>query len=330
MVISRTPYRISFFGGGSDYPGWYRSHGGETLATSIDKYCHISCRKLPPFFEHRIRVVYSKVEYCQSLEEIQHPAVRESLRFLNCRDGLEIHHDGDLPARSGIGTSSSFVVGLLHALHAHAGRMPSKKQLAEESIHVEQTLIGETVGSQDQIMASYGGLNHLSFHTDGTFRVQPLTLSVDRSNELHSHLLLCYTGIQRVASEIAGSFVPTLLEKEKIIRFMVSMVHEAMNIISCGNDMAEFGKLLHEAWMKKRDLSTKVTGDRIDALYDAGRSAGATGGKLLGAGGGGFMLFFAPPERHAAIMEKLSDFLWIPFHFETQGSHVIFYDPDKA
>lgn len=210
MVVSRTPFRISFFGGGTDYPNWYREHGGAVLATTIDKYCYLSCRYLPPFFEHRIRVVYSKIELCQKLEDIAHPAVREVLRFLDCRRGLEVHHDGDLPARSGMGTSSSFTVGLLHAMHALRNEFVGKNQLMRESTHVEQDLLGEAVGSQDQVLAAFGGFNHVKFHTTGDITVHPVILRPERLGELQSHLMLFYTGIRRTAADVAATFIHKL------------------------------------------------------------------------------------------------------------------------
>jgi D-glycero-alpha-D-manno-heptose-7-phosphate kinase len=209
MIVSRTPFRLSFFGGGTDYPAWFRQHGGTVLSTTINKYCYLTVRYLPPFFEHRIRVVYSKIENCQSIDEIAHPAVRETLRFLQIERGIEVHHDGDLPAGSGMGSSSAFTVGLLHALHALQGRMPSKRQLAEQSIHIEQELIREAVGSQDQISAAYGGFNQISFLADGSFTVTPITVRRDRLTELNSSLMLFYTGIRRMSSDVASTYVNT-------------------------------------------------------------------------------------------------------------------------
>ena len=215
MIICRTPFRISFFGGGTDYPGWYRSHGGAVLATTIDKYCYLTCRYLPPFFEHRLRVVYRKIETCMSVEEISHPSVRETLRFLEIDRGVELHHDGDLPARSGMGSSSAFTVGLLNALYALKGQMPSKRQLALESIHVEQDILKETVGSQDQVMAAYGGLRHVQFLQNGEISVRPLTLSHARIDEFNDHLMLFYTGIIRTASDVAKSYVEDIGAKRR-------------------------------------------------------------------------------------------------------------------
>ncbi len=237
MIISRTPYRISFFGGGTDYPAWYRKHGGEVLAATFDKYCYLTCRHLPPFFEHRIRVVWSIIESCKRVEEIQHPAVKAILDYLNIGRGVEIHHVGDLPARSGMGSSSSFVVGLLHALHALKGEMPNKHQLAMESIHVEQELMQETVGSQDQISAAYGGLNHIVFLANGEISVRPVTISQERAKELNSNLMLFYTGIKRTASALAESYVSNLNAKKRTMRIMKDLVHESLSILTGKSDI---------------------------------------------------------------------------------------------
>lgn len=328
MIISRTPYRISFFGGGTDYPTWYHQHGGAVLATSIDKYCYLTCRYLPPFFEHRIRIVYSKIESCQNIEEIVHPAVREILRLLEMNRGLEIHHDGDLPARSGMGSSSSFAVGLLHAIYALKGQMPNKQQLAKEAIHVEQNLLKETVGSQDQVLAAYGGLNHVTFMQNGEISVRPLTISQARIQELNSHLMLFYSGIKRTASDVAGSYVNALDNRRRQLRIIKDLVDESLTILNSGQDLTGFGELLHEAWQAKRSLSDKVSNSDVDDLYETARSAGALGGKLTGAGGGGFLLLFAPPEKHQEIAQKLNKLLHVPFKFEFSGSQIIFFEPE--
>ena len=326
MIISRTPFRISFFGGGTDYLAWYRKHGGAVLATTIDKYCYITCRHLPPFFEHRYCVIYSKMEYCQTIDEIAHPAVREVLRFLKFDRGLELHHDGDLPARSGMGSSSSFTVGLLHALHALNGRMASKQQLATEAIHVEQDLIKETVGSQDQASAAYGGFNHITFSPSGEISVRPMTLSLERLQELNSHLMLFYTGIKRTASNVADTYVNALDEKRRQLRIIKDLVDESIAVLNGGQDIRAFGELLHEAWQAKRSLSGQVSNSYVDQLYQEAREAGALGGKLMGAGGGGFALFFVPPERQAALRERLKTLICVPFKFEFSGSQIIFCD----
>ena len=328
MIISRTPYRISFFGGGTDYPAWYKSHGGAVLATSIDKYCYLTCRYLPPFFEHKIRVVYSKIENCHGVEDIQHPAVREILRFLGFERGVEIHHDGDLPARSGIGSSSSFCVGLLHALYALSGKMPSKTQLASESIQIEQERMRETVGSQDQVTAAHGGFNHIVFDPGGAIAVRPVTVSPQRLRALEDHLLLLFTGIHRTSSDVAQSYVARLDANKRHLRIMKDLVDEALAVLQGEGDLSAFGELLHESWQAKRTLSSEVSSSEIDDVYQAALASGAVGGKLLGAGGGGFLLLFASPDRHAALRAKFEGMIDVPFHFESGGSQIIFYDPE--
>jgi len=329
MVISRTPYRISFFGGGTDYPSWYLKHGGQVLTSSINKYCYITCRYLPPFFEHRIRVVYSKIEDCQSYEEIQHPAVRETLRFLQLERGLEIHHDGDLPARSGMGSSSSFTVGLLNALYALINVMASKQQLAMESIHIEQNMIQETVGSQDQAIAAYGGLNQIVFNPSGEITVKPVTISYDRLAKLNEHVMLFYTGIKRTASDVAKSYVEDIEDKADLLKEMNGMVDEALRVL-CGNGcLCKFGELLHEAWMLKRDLSSQVSNHELDDYYARARAQGAIGGKIMGAGGGGFLMLFVPPDAQGQVRHALKDLLNVPAQFESSGTQIIFYGPSK-
>ena len=329
MIISRTPYRISFFGGGTDYPAWYRHHNGAVLAATIDKYCYLTCRYLPPFFEHKILVVWSQIEKCQTIEEISHPAVREILRFMEINQGLAIHHDGDLPARSGMGSSSSFAVGLLHAIHALKGKMPGKEQLAKEAIYVEQELLKETVGSQDQVSAAYGGLNHISFLQNGEISVRPMTLTQDRIQELNSHLMLFYTGIKRTASDIAGSYVTDLDAKRRQLRIIKDLVEESIAILNSNQSLTGFGELLHEAWQAKRSLSDKVSNPEVDDLYATARTAGAIGGKLTGAGGGGFLLLFVPPAQQKEVREKLCQLIHVPFKFEFSGSQIIFFEPQE-
>jgi D-glycero-alpha-D-manno-heptose-7-phosphate kinase len=325
MIIVRTPFRISFFGGGTDYPAWYEKHGGAVLATTINKYCYLSCRYLPPFFEHRIRVVYSRIESCQTIDEIQHPAVREVLRYLNMDRGLEIHHDGDLPARSGVGSSSSFTVGLLHAIYGLKGQLVDKDTLARESTYIERDVLKETVGSQDQVLVAYGGLNHVTFSADGV-TVKPLTISRSRTEELNSHLMLFYSGIKRTASHIAETYVNGIDSRYDQFLRMKGFVDDGLAILNSGHDIQDFGKLLHEAWLVKRVLSPEVTNAHVDELYSEARSAGALGGKLLGAGGGGFILFFVPPEKQKDVKDRLHRLIHVPFHFEYHGSQIIFYD----
>lgn len=329
MIISRTPFRISFFGGGTDYPAWYRKHGGAVLATTINKYCYISCRYLPPFFDHRIRVVYSKIENCQSINEISHPAVRAVLRYLNIDRGVEIHHDGDLPARSGMGSSSAFTVGFLHALYALKGHIPSLNQLATESIHIEQEVLGESVGSQDQVLAAHGGFNHITFHPNGDITVRPMTLSQGRIGELNSHLMLFFTGINRTASDIAQSYSEAFESKERQMRAMCDMVKEGVSILRGGQDIGQFGKLLHQGWQIKKSLSPKISNSYIEELYDQAISAGAIGGKLVGAGGGGFLLLFVGPSQRDKVRETLDKLIYVPFKFELSGSRIIFFDPEE-
>lgn len=329
MIITRTPFRISFFGGGTDYPGWYREHGGAVLATTIDKYCYITCRHLPPFFEHKHRIVYSRIENARDNNDIEHPAVRAVLNWDNVVDGLEIHHDGDLPARSGLGSSSAFTVGLAHALYGLRGQMVSKSTLARDAIHIEQDLIGENVGSQDQVSAAYGGFNRIDFHRDNTFDVAPVILPAIRRNELRGHLMLCFTGVSRIADAIAKSKIDNLKNREIELNRMREMVDEAIAILADDRvSIDEFGKLLDLGWKYKRSLSDRVSTPEIDQIYEEAMRAGAIGGKILGAGGGGFMLLFAKPERHAAIRERLKDLVHVNFNFDDSGSRVVLYQPN--
>ncbi|NEO83084.1 MAG: kinase [Spirulina sp. SIO3F2] len=328
MLMSRTPFRISFFGGGTDYPSWYKHHGGSVLATTINHYCYLTCRYLPPFFEHRFHVVYSRIENCSTIERIQHPAVRTTLKYLNLHQGLEIHHDCDLPARSGLGSSSAFTVGLLHALHALHGQHPSKAQLAQESLHIEQNLLGETVGSQDQICAAYGGFNHITFGLNGEISIQPVEVDGDRLHQLNRHLMLFYTKVRRTAtaSEIARSYVPNLVKKQHQLGMLQALVDEGLKILVNHHDLNSFGELLHETWQLKRDLGAQISNAQIDDLYRCARAAGAVGGKLTGAGGGGFLLLFVPPERQATVRDRLHNLIYVPFQFEGSGSQIMFSD----
>jgi D-glycero-alpha-D-manno-heptose-7-phosphate kinase len=329
MIISRTPFRLSFFGGGTDYPAWYRAHGGSVLGTTIDKYCYLTCRYLPPFFAHRIRIVYSTIENCQHVDEIRHPAVREILRHLEVDRGVEIHHDGDLPARSGMGSSSAFTVGLLHALYALKGVMPSHHRLAAEGIHIEQEVLRETVGSQDQVLAAHGGLNHVVFLQNGEISVRPVTIAPERIRHLNAHLMLFYTGIERRASDVAESYVQAIDLRRRQLRIMRDLVDEALGVLTGGGDLDGFGALLHEAWEAKRSLSPRVSNPVVDEIYAQALAAGALGGKLAGAGGGGFLLLFAPPERHGAVRERLHGLIHVPFRFEFSGSQIILCEPEE-
>ncbi len=329
MIITRTPFRISFFGGGTDYPGWYREHGGAVLATTIDKYCYITCRRLPPFFEHRHRIVYSHIESVRHNDEIKHPAVRAVFKWANVVDGLEIHHDGDLPARSGLGSSSAFTVGLAHALYGLRGQMASQDTLAKDAIHIEQKLIGENVGSQDQVSAAYGGFNRIDFYRDDSFAVTPVILPGHRRDELRDHLMLCFTGFSRIADSIAKSKIDNFKRRKTELHRMREMVDEAIAILADSRVcIDEFGKLLALNWTYKRSLSDRVSTPKIDQIYDEAMRAGAIGGKILGVGGGGFMLLFAKPEKHAAIRDRLKRLVHVSFNFEDSGSRVVLYQPN--
>lgn len=328
MIITRTPFRISFFGGGTDYPPWFREHGGAVLATTINKYCYISLRRLPPFFEHKHRIVYSRIENVHEISEIEHPAVRAVLDWAKIDGGIEVHHDGDLPARSGLGSSSSFTVGLINALYALDGKLVSKKKLAENAIHIEQDLIKENVGSQDQISAAFGGFNKVDFHRNSSFDVTPVILPDGRLEELESHLMLCFTGVLRIASEVAGSKIANLNNKVVELKQMHAMVDKAIEILQNPSvPIEEFGKLLDQSWQYKRQLSDRVSTPEIDGIYDASMKAGAIGGKIVGAGGGGFFLVFAKPEKHGAIRNALRGLVHVPFKFENSGSKVVLYQP---
>lgn len=328
MIITRTPFRVSFFGGGTDYPAWYREHGGVVLATTIDKYCYISCRLLPPFFEHKHRIVYSHIENVQEVSEIRHPAVKGVFEWKGVRAGLEIHHDGDLPARSGLGSSSSFTVGLLNALSALEGRYITKRELAAQALHVEQEVIREVVGSQDQVSAAFGGFNRIEFRKDESFHVDPVMLPRARMDELQAHLMLCFTGQTRNAPEIAKAQLDNLRSRAVELRAMQAMVDEAIGILRDGaKPLEEFGRLLDESWQQKRRLSDKVTTPGIDEMYERAGKRGAVGGKILGAGGGGFLLLFAPPDAHAGIREALQNLVHVPIKFEAEGSKVVLYQP---
>lgn len=329
MIISRTPFRVSLFGGGSDYPTWYRRHGGTVFGMAINKYCYISVRELPPFFEHKHRLVYSRMELVNDVSEIEHPAVRAVLEETGISEGLEIHHDGDLPARSGLGSSSSFTVGLLNAISALNGRMASKRQLAEEAIRIEQEVICEHVGSQDQIWAAYGGMNRIDFNSDGSFSVSPIIVGAARRAQLMESMLLFFTGFSRNASEVAKEKIANLNKRQDQVRAMASMVDEAISILESDDEPAlPIGRLLGESWRLKRELASGVSNSHIDEIYTAAIDAGAIGGKLLGAGRGGFMLFLAEPDKHAAVKERLKDLVHVGFDVDMSGSTIVVYEPD--
>ena len=330
MIISRTPFRVSFFGGGTDYPVWFREHTGAVLATTINKYCYITCRWLPPFFNHTSRIVWSRIELVKDREEIQHPAVREVLNFLDIREGVELHHEGDLPARTGLGSSSAFTVGVLNALYGLNGVMADREQLAREAIHVEQDRLKEHVGCQDQVMAAFGGFNRIDFWGERNFRVSPIMITAERLELLQNHLMLFFTGLSRNASDIAADQISTIPQRFQELKAMHQMVDEAIRILNGSGDLLEFGRLLEESWKLKRRLSDKISTPHIDAMYETAQRAGCVGGKLLGAGGGGFLLLFVRPEQQERVRSGLKGLLEVPFRFETVGAHVVFYDRDGS
>lgn len=327
MIITRTPFRISFFGGGTDYPVYYKEHDGYVLSTTINKYCYITCRYLPPFFDHKFRARYMKMrELTQSVGEIKHPSVRECLKFVGIDTGIELVHTSDLPAMSGIGSSSSFTVGFLNAIYALKGKMVTKRELAYDAIYVEQNLIGENVGSQDQTSAAFGGFNRIDFGKDNNIFVRPITIEKDKLDYLQNCLLFYFTRNYRNASEIAEEQIKQTPNRLKELHAMGEMVEEAINIINSKSEsIHNFGKLLHESWMIKKSLTVKISNNHIDQIYEVARSAGALGGKICGAGGGGFILLYVPPEKQLKVKEVLKKLLLVPFRFENLGSHVIFY-----
>lgn len=325
MIICRTPTRISFFGGGTDYPNWYMDNGGEVLSTSINKYSYITIRYLPKFFDYKFRIRYFKTEETQTVHEIKHPSVRECALFLNLESGFEIAHNSDLPAGSGLGSSSTFTVGMLHSIHALQNYMPTKRELAMSAIHVEQNLIGEAVGSQDQVAAAWGGFNRIQFSSENTFEVDPIIIGKERLIELQNNLLLCFTGFARSAPEIASYQIKETPSRRRELTEMQSLTREAFTVLRRADSLNDFGKLLDTQWKIKKSLTSRITNPIIDEIYEAGIEAGALGGKLLGAGGGGFMLFYAPPSKHNAIKDKLKDKLFVPFRFENTGSKIVYF-----
>lgn len=325
MIISKTPFRVSFFGGGTDYPSWYHTHGGAVLSTTINKYTYVTCRWLPPFFPHKHRVVYSRLEDVRSPYEIIHPSINAVLSAYNPEKGIELHTDADLPARSGLGSSSAFLVGLLHSMEALMGKRVTPMWLAKEAIRFEQNVLAEHVGSQDQVAAAFGGLNVIQFERDDEISVRPVIISKARKKLLNNHLMLFFTGFSRSASEVAQVQIKNIDNRTAELRKIYSMVHDALDILSSETDIRHFGEMLHEAWMFKRSLSSRITSDRIDEIYDRARQAGAIGGKLLGAGGGGFFLLFVEPDKQQAVKEALKHYLYVPFEFETGGSQIIYF-----
>jgi len=329
MIISRTPFRVSFFGGGTDYPRWYAEHGGRVVGTTMDKYCYISVRWLPPFFDHRHRLVYSQIEMVQKTEEIRHPAIRSVLSEHPPPFGIEVHHDADLPARSGIGSSSAFTVGLLNALCTLYGRVTEPQSLAQEAIRIEQTVTREAVGSQDQVWAAHGGTNVIRFTPEGRIEVEPLDVGPRRLQALNERLLLFFTGLTRTAASIAAEKIENIPNRTVELQEILQQVDIAVHLLEDNRaDLGEFGRLLHEGWRVKRSLADRVAPPEVDEIYARARMAGALGGKLCGAGGGGFLLLYVEPDQAAAVRQALDGVLEIPMHINAPGSSIVLNQPD--
>jgi D-glycero-alpha-D-manno-heptose-7-phosphate kinase len=324
FVVSRTPFRVSFFGGGTDYPAWYRNNGGAVLSSAINQYCYITCRYLPAYFQNVHRIVWSHIEVVQTYREILHPAIRAAMPAYGFDDsrGLEIHHQGDLPARTGIGSSSSFAVGLINALKALRHESITKHELALAAIDLEQNLLGDTVGSQDQVAAAYGGLNIIHFNTDGSIVVEPLTLPPERQAQLEGRLMLVYTGTNRFSSDMAKKIVENIESKNDRLRRMHDMVFEAADILRRG-DLDDFGRMLDETWQLKRSLDPSISSSAIDEIYRKAKAAGALGGKLLGAGGAGFMAFYMPEGAADPVRKALEPLIQVPFKVDEDGAAIL-------
>ncbi len=327
MIITKTPFRMSFFGGGTDIESFFREHGGAVISTTFDKYCYVIVRHLPRFFDYKTHLTYSKMEYVSQYEEINHPAIREAMRMLDIHE-IHLTYDADLPARSGLGTSSSFAVGMLNAFYCLKGKYVDRKKLADDAIYLERSACHEAGGWQDQIAASYGGFNRINFSSEG-YDVAPVIISPDRKKQLEENLLMFFTGFVRYSSEVQEKNASSSIDKTKKLKKMLDLVDQAeMILVDQNRDLSEFGSLLDESWKMKRGTGSSVSTDEIDRLYDAGMYAGAIGGKLLGAGGGGFLIFYVPKERQDAVREAMKNLLYIPFHFEDTGTQVIHYTPE--
>ena len=327
MIITQTPFRMSFFGGGTDFPGFYREHGGAVLSTTFDKYCYVNVRHLPRFFDYTTELSYAKTERVTDVESIEHPAIREAMKMLDMHE-IRLTYEADLPARSGLGTSSSFAVGMLNAFYALKGKYADKRKLADDAIYLERVLCKESGGIQDQIAASFGGFNKISFNADG-YTVSPVIISPERKLRLNDNLMLFFTGFSRFSSDIQVEAEKSLKSKEAQLLEMLQLVDEAEQVLTSKTDLTEFGKLLDYTWKLKRGITSKVSTDSIDAIYDKAIKAGATGGKLLGAGGGGFLLFYVETEKLKNVLEALNNLLYVPFEFETAGTQVIHYTPES-
>jgi D-glycero-alpha-D-manno-heptose-7-phosphate kinase len=328
MIITRTPFRMSFFGGGTDMKDFFTEHGGAVISTTFDKYCYVIVRHLPRFFDYSTELSYSKIERVTSIDDIEHPAIRNAMKMLDMHE-LRLTYEADLPARSGLGTSSSFAVGMLNAFYALKGKYADKKKLADDAIYLERVLCNEAGGWQDQIAASFGGFNRINFNKDGTYDVYPLIIHPDRKKQLDDNLLMFFTGFTRFSSDMQKANAKGYHDKTKQLLEMLDLVDQAQEILTDKNsDLDDFGRLLDHTWKLKRQTGGAITTSSIDALYQRGIDAGALGGKLLGAGGGGFLVFYVQPEKKQAVKEAMKDLLYVPFHFENGGTRVIHYTPE--
>lgn len=327
MVITRTPFRMSFFGGGTDMPNFFKENGGSVLSTTFDKYCYVTVRHLPRFFDYSTELSYSKTERVTSIDAIQHPAIRNAMKMLDMHE-IRLTYEADLPARSGLGTSSSFAVGMLNAFYALKGKYADRKKLADEAIYLERDLCDEAGGWQDQIAASFGGFNRIDFNADG-YEVNPIIISPERKKQLNNNLMMFFTGFTRFSAEIQVSTSAAVKDKTAQLKEMLVLVDEAEDILTDkSTDLDEFGRLLDHTWKLKKQVGSKISTDNIDVLYDKAISAGALGGKILGAGGGGFLLFYVQPEKQDAVKKAMDHLLYVPFEFESSGSRVIHYSPE--
>ena len=320
-MIVRTPYRISLLGGTTDAQEWLLNHSGEVINTSIDKYCYIFIKRMPNYFTHKYRIVYREIEYAKELDDIKHQSVRECIRFSGINDGIELIHSGDVPARSGLGSSSSFTVGCMNALYSLQGKYIPREVLAREAIYIEQKILKENVGSQDQIAVSVGGFNRIIFD-NGDFTIYPVITTKDRIKELNNRLMLFYTKIERTSSDIIASYVSDINNKRMQQRINKEIANEGLRIICSQADIRQIGDLLHEYWLMKKSLGNQISNNKIDELYELAIANGAIGGKILGSGGGGCLLLFVEPHLQNKIKDLFKNLVYIPFEFENLGSHV--------
>lgn len=326
MIITKTPFRMSFFGGGTDIPSFFNDYGGAVISSTFDKYSYVNVRHLPPFMPYVTELVYNRIERVNEIDEIEHPAIREAMRFLDIHE-IRLTYEGDLPARTGLGTSSTFAVGMLNAFYALKGKSVGKRKLAEDAIYLERELCKENGGWQDQIAAAYGGLNRIDFQNN-QFKVTPIIIHPDRKKLLNDSLMLFYTGVSRYSSEVQKDTMSRQNEKLIQLKEMLSLVNEAQGILeNKHSNMNDFGRLLHHTWELKRKIGSKISNNSIDDLYKRGLKAGALGGKLLGAGGGGFLLFYVEPDRRDNLLKALNELMQVPFRFESEGTTVIHYNP---